>query len=693
MGKMGKVNQIGFASIIVAVLFFKMGYTQPADFDYYLDSLQMEIRKLQSKPEFIPVDTNYINLINQLAFESRFKHPDSMLHFANQALKYSQRARFKKGEAYAVSTLAEYKARAGIDGAVHDFRRAMALFKEIGDEMSYMDVANLSALHYSNIGEPSKAYDLYLAFLDYTKRTEDYLGQSIALSNIALLYGNIEEYDTALEYANLSLEAIKKLDDPISEAIVSTNKANWLTGLKQYNEALKLINGSISVFEKHRFTEWLSRSYEAKAGIYLEKEKYKWAIHWFHQAEALYNENPGDLQGLSLIHIGLAQAHLKLNQFDMAEKHAKRAQEIILKSNLTETRISVAKVMHTIHKEKGDFEQALAAHELMTHLNDSISSNESRNSLLMQQTKLDYEKQKELALAQKEKDLAKQRYINYATIGLGLVLLIILLVYRRGTNIQEKLIEELSAKTVMLQENEAELRHTNQTKDKLFSIIGHDLRSPIAALQDLLKLFKEGDIEQGELMNFIPKLRKDVDHIWFTLNNLLSWSRSQMKGYKANPKDINLNDIATENINFLSEVAENKKIHLINQIPESTLAWADENQISVVFRNLLSNALKFTNEKGSIIIGIKDLSDAWQIRVKDTGIGMDEDTQEKIFNKDSTITTYGTNNEKGTGLGLSLCQEMVTKNHGAIWVNSSPGQGSTFYFTLPKDEHILKKAS
>ncbi|PCE64109.1 tetratricopeptide repeat-containing sensor histidine kinase [Sediminicola luteus] len=690
---MHQFKKRSIVSIAWVILFVNVGFTQPPHFEHVMDSLRTAIHKFQSQPDFIPVDTTYINLINEIAYQYRFTQPDSMLYFAKRALGYSQRARFKKGEAFAIGSIAEYKARRGMQEAASDFRRSMALYKELGDEFSYWAVANLSALHYSNIGEPSKALDIYLSYLDYANKTEDYLGQSIALSNISLLYGGIEEHATALEYINRSLKASEKLNDPISEAIVSTNKVRYLTGLKQYNEALKLINLSIAVFEKERFTEWLSESYGAKATIYLEKEKYKWAIHWFHQAAALYDDKPGDVQGLSLIHLGLAKAYIQLNSFEKANESALKAHELVSKSNLTQMKISLAKIMHTIHKRNENYEQALASHELMANLQDSISSDENRNSLLMQQTKLDYEKQKELALAQKEKDLAKQRYINYATIGLGLVLLIVLLVYRRGTNIQEKLIEELSAKTVRLQENEAELRHTNQTKDKLFSIIGHDLRSPIAALQDLLKLFKEGDIEQGELMNFIPKLRKDVDHIWFTLNNLLSWSRSQMKGYRANPKEINLNEIATENINFLSEVAENKKIHLINQIPESTHAWADENQISVVFRNLLSNALKFTNEKGSIIIGIEDVSDAWQIRVKDTGIGMDEDTQEKIFNKDSTITTYGTNNEKGTGLGLSLCQEMVTKNHGAIWVNSSPGQGSTFYFTLPKDEHILKKAS
>lgn len=228
------------------------------------------------------------------------------------------------------------------------------------------------------------------------------------------------------------------------------------------------------------------------------------------------------------------------------------------------------------------------------------------------------------------------------------------------------------------------LEESNYTKDKLFSIIAHDLRGPISALEGLLKLLNTGDIKESEFRRFIPKLKNDVNSISFTLNNLLSWGQSQMKEATTNPINVDLNDLVESNINLLREIANAKMITMDNLIVNRATIWADQNQIDIVIRNLLSNALKFTPNNGHIAIGFKDNDDFLEVYVKDSGIGMDSIVQEKILLKNTTITTYGTNNEKGTGLGLSLCKEMVTQNGGTLWVKSGINEGSTFYFTVPK---------
>ena len=233
----------------------------------------------------------------------------------------------------------------------------------------------------------------------------------------------------------------------------------------------------------------------------------------------------------------------------------------------------------------------------------------------------------------------------------------------------------------------------NETKDKLFSIIAHDLRGPIGAFQGLLKLFKDGDIGQKEFLGFIPKLGADLDHISFTLNNLLSWGQSQMNGSVTKPSMISLDCLVSDNINLLSEIAAGKFIKIVSHLPENTIAWSDGDQIDIVIRNLISNALKFTPENGMITISAKERNNHWELSIRDTGVGMNKDTQDKIFSENSNITTYGTNNEKGTGLGLSLCKEMVEKNNGTIWAESVLRKGSSFFFTLPKEKKEYKKAS
>lgn len=183
-----------------------------------------------------------------------------------------------------------------------------------------------------------------------------------------------------------------------------------------------------------------------------------------------------------------------------------------------------------------------------------------------------------------------------------------------------------------------------------------------------------------------------MENISFALNNLLSWGQTQLNGVVTKPKRISLDKLVSGNVSLLSEVAAGKSIKIINQLPENPLIWADQNQIDIVIRNLMSNAIKFTPEDGLITIEAEEKRDVWQIMIRDTGIGMNKEIQKKIFTDTTNITTYGTNNERGTGLGLSLCKEMILKNNGEIWVESVLRKGSSFYFTVPKAENRYQKA-
>ena len=292
-----------------------------------------------------------------------------------------------------------------------------------------------------------------------------------------------------------------------------------------------------------------------------------------------------------------------------------------------------------------------------------------------------------------EKALAKQKNYIYITLGTLLVLLIITILVRRSEKIQKKLNKELKIHKTDLEKNEIKLQEINKTKDKLFSIIGHDLRGPIGAFQGLLQLFRTNEIDQTEFLEHIPKLGTDIDNISFTLNNLLSWGQTQMNGAITKPSMVTLENIVSDNIKLLREIADKKSIKLISRLPENTLVWSDIDQIDIVLRNLISNALKFTPKNGMVTVDAEEKNEHWQISVRDTGIGIDKDIQEKLFGQNSNITTYGTDDEKGTGIGLSLCKEMVENNKGTIWVESIPQKGSCFYFTVPKAKKEYEKTA
>jgi signal transduction histidine kinase len=455
----------------------------------------------------------------------------------------------------------------------------------------------------------------------------------------------------------------------------------------QYDHAIFNANSSIKVFEKHKLIDWIAHAYEIKGNLYLYQDKLEWALYWFDQSELIHEHLEDDRQRIDLFH-GIAEAHLGLKKDSIAELYTHKALELSKTINSATGKRKSAEILYKINKHRANHEIALGYHETYHSLSDSIINNAGENSLLLLKTKTTYEEQKAALIVSNAEALANQK--NYITGFLGILLALILIIFlvKRSEKIQKNLNAKLKNKQAALEKHEAELMEINQTKDKLFSIIGHDLRAPIGAFQGLIQMFRKGEVNQKEFLSFIPKLGSDIDHISFTLNNLLSWGHSQMNGSTTRPENTSLTGIIEENMNLLAEIANSKSIKIINEVPEDFMTWSDSNQITIVLRNLISNSLKFTPENGMVTLRAKELKDYYEIAVIDTGVGMDKETRAKIFSKNDNVTTYGTNNEKGTGLGLMLCKEMVEKNNGEIWVDSAPKIGTTFYFTLPKAKKV-----
>jgi PAS domain S-box-containing protein len=230
-----------------------------------------------------------------------------------------------------------------------------------------------------------------------------------------------------------------------------------------------------------------------------------------------------------------------------------------------------------------------------------------------------------------------------------------------------------------------ELNQLNATKDKFFSIIAHDLKNPfitILGFSDLL-LGDFHELNDDEKLFYISEMKKSAEISHNLLHNLLQWSRSQTGRIEFNPANINLANLIKENINLLNATAANKKIELINEIPENTFVFADEEMTKTVFRNLISNAIKFTPKGGKVKICSRINNGTLETCVEDTGIGMDKETMGKLFRLDVSHSSQGTDEEAGTGLGLILCKEFIEKNGGTIRVESEPSKGSRFICTIP----------
>ncbi len=239
-----------------------------------------------------------------------------------------------------------------------------------------------------------------------------------------------------------------------------------------------------------------------------------------------------------------------------------------------------------------------------------------------------------------------------------------------------------------LEEYRKELEQTINAKDKFFSIIAHDLRGPFSGFIGLSAMLMEDYEELGkeDVIDISSSLNNSAKQLYELLENLLEWSRSQMGKIEYHAINLDLYELVVKINSLLEAKAKEKSIQLINEVKANTYVFADSNMINTILRNIVSNALKFTEEGGQITINSVLKDNMQYVSVTDTGVGMSEDAMEKIFQIDSKYTTPGTNAEKGTGLGLILCRELIERLGGTISVSSTLGKGTTFTFTLPVPE-------
>ena len=235
-----------------------------------------------------------------------------------------------------------------------------------------------------------------------------------------------------------------------------------------------------------------------------------------------------------------------------------------------------------------------------------------------------------------------------------------------------------------IKEYNNQLKKINANKDKFFSIVAHDLKTPFTALLGYTEIIeKEGDKMSGtEIQEFASSMNDVAKKTYNLLENLLEWSRIQTGRISFNPAYINLFDICQEVIDLLNANALRKNIKLLNEIPQTSRAYADKNMVYTILRNLYSNSIKFTDAGGFVKASYENINGICKITVEDNGIGISREKLNKLFKIDVHYTEIGTENERGTGLGLILCYELVNKNGGNIFVESDLGKGSKFIFTL-----------
>lgn len=486
-------------------------------------------------------------------------------------------------------------------------------------------------------------------------------------------YGDIDE---ALENFELALDYARKLKQPDREADALFFRGNLLSKKGNYKDALAQHKEALQIRRVLGDRDKEGKSLTEIGELYRQMKNEDRALA-NHVAALAIRKSLADERGLAETYNNIGSLYFRTKDFKRSISNLGLALEAGRKAQDQDQLKTSYDYLSQSYKALKDYKRSLEYREQFASMQEFSQTERNERHLLERQSLYLIDK-KELQITNLEKDRQQRELVIEAqqkekrnlmyVIFLGAVILaLILFLY------------------FLMRRTSRKLKELNATKDKLFSIIGHDLKGPLNSLTSFssLLLNHADKLTKEEIKMLSADLDKSLKNLMALLENLLEWSRSQTGSIDFKAERFDINAVVVENLELLKSIADNKKIQLRNEAQGEIFVLAHRYSINTVVRNLLSNAIKFTKEGGLITINIA-LGKVVTLAVQDTGVGMNPATLQSLFELGSKTSTLGTAKEKGTGLGLILCKDFVEKNRGTIHVESTEGIGSKFYFTVPK---------
>lgn len=594
-------------------------------------------------------DTSKVHLFFALAedYEKNQFKPDTALFYHEQAIKLAKKLSYTEGvydNLFAKALILQYN-KGDESVVLGDYNDCLKMAEQLGDNRRI-----------------SRAYYGMALVNDHQQNTEKFL----EYVKLAYKYGEVAKNPTS------KIKPLLALGNYYDEKNqLDTAEFYLLKAYKVFNE----MAGTPQIQSNH--TMILSNL----GAIYNKLGKPKEALFYF-QKLLLFSENVKDIQSLSNLLLTIAQLNFKQKNYDIAFTYIERV--LALKQHkawyIQDNIVDAYLLQSDIYAQTGVFDKALMAHKIGDALRDSVLKAKTSEDMQLSTLKI----QSAFDLEKKQSELKRQQLYSILIASvLGFILLLAIVLYR---NIREKdkQNKQLTAQQEQLEFQKEELTRVNITKDRLFSIVAHDLRAPLGSLRALLSLWDSKMLSTEKFEEISSKVKSNVNSLHVSLENLLQWSFSQLQGIESKPVRFNIYEKANEEIALLADLAELKNIKINNTVDPNIFVEADINQIGVVMRNILSNAIKFTKLSGSICLSNTVKDNKVLIEIKDEGIGMSPDTVQKIFTVGNTNVRRGTANEKGTGLGLIVVKEFIEKNNGHLSIDSAENKGTIITFSLKK---------
>lgn len=524
--------------------------------------------------------------------------------------------------------------------------------------------------NYRVAGALDLAYDNFLKSFKFASQIKD----SVLISNLYNRYAiyffeNLDllpeiSRDSSLYYANLSMNLCNKLN-------------NFRYIIANYNV--------LGLIYRYKFNNLDTSNILFHRGLEIALK---------------YNK----VSQLPNIYYNIARGHLIKKELDSAKKYIDLGYVIADSLEIFEAKYLFYQLYSNYYVFVNDYKNAYEYANLYTINLKKAQDNKSSFKVKSALSELQFRSR---LIEQEQQQQTRNFLLIIAAMVILFFIVLLIVLYMRNKHIAKSNLQltekneqieasniELDRQYKIISEQNIKLEESNASKDKLFSIISHDLKNPIGGLKEMITVLAENydSFDEEEKKEILQELKSSSDNVLELLIGLLTWSRSQRNKIEYDPYKQDLFQLVYQNIAIVSTAAKTKNITLINSVKENTTAFFDANMINTVLRNLLTNAIKFCNAGGMIVVKAEQFYDNPNyilVSVTDNGVGIPSDKLDKLFQVKHSFTTIGTSGEKGTGLGLLIVWDFIEKNHGKIWVESEVGKGTTFYFTLPVDEQHI----
>ncbi len=592
-----------------------------------------------------------------LTYHEAFRYTESINAFKEAADICEQIEDFNSQAIMHIGLAETYK-------TIHESNKALEnAIKAANTYIHYKDKRGLASVYifigglHSDLNNQSLALEYYLKAHEFYTELNDESGISATLNNIGMVYGEMNNLDKALEYYNASLLLAQKIGKKKGIATAYNNIGYSNSKLRNYGQALEYYKKSLLISIELRDLPSIMNTNNNIAWIELKTGNIDGALNYVNQAIKLKERVSNTLY--------------------FAESH---------------------EILSEIMERKGKLKEALQHKKQLLQLKDSLYNRERNQKLLETQMRFETErKDREIELLKKDNainELLIQKQRNLQTfLLLSIVLLIAFsLVFYSSMRTKKLANKQLSRSNELLEnankklkQSEKNLKEINATKDKFFSIIAHDIKNPFSAIMGFGEILHKNydNFNDKEKKKYIKIIFESSVNLYKLLENLLHWSKSQLGTMAIKPELVPIMPLITSELQGFEHIAQNKGIKMNLRVDSHLMAYVDKNSVAIIIRNLLGNAIKFTNENGKVSITAEEKENSIHISISDSGIGLSQQELDNLFTLNNNFTKRGTANEEGSGLGLILCKDLTEKNEGTIQAHSTLNEGSTFTIVLP----------